>query len=197
MKYIYTICFLLLIGSTNSFAQDLKFGFDYRMAAPLAEQGDYISKTSFSGAGFYMISEKTENLSFTFDIGYNFFYEKENKNTYEFGTISLTGVQYRYITTVPITAGVNYTFMPESSIKPYIGLGAGFVYNQLRLDMGLYNIQDEIWKFMVKPEVGILFALNPNFDLKFSSNYNKSVFNSDEYPVTYLNYNIGFVSRIH
>jgi hypothetical protein len=194
LKYM-TVILIVLMTAGISKAQELRFGFDYKIASLSGAQKNFIDATSYAGASFSLNSQQTENAAITFEIGYNSFYQKKNSDTYSFGTVSLTGVQYRYLTSVPVMVGVNYGFLPDGMINPYIGFGGGFVYNEYRVDMGLYSISDEAWKFAIRPEAGLLLGLG-NTDLKLAASFLQNTFNGNEYNVSFFNYSIGFVKTI-
>jgi hypothetical protein len=194
MKRIIFI-FGLGLMAFSSKAQELKFGFDYKMASLSGQQANYISATSYSGASISFISQRTENAALVFELGFNNFYEKKNRDTYTFGTVSLTGVQYRYLTSVPVLVSVNYGFLPDGPINPYLSFGGGFVYNEYRVEMGLYSLSDEAWKFAIKPEAGVLVG-SGDTQLKLSASFLQNTFNQNDYNVSFFNYGIGLVKRI-
>jgi hypothetical protein len=75
--------------------------------------------------------------------GWNNFYEKKEKTTYEYKTLAVTGIQYRYVESVPIFVGANYFILPEAIVKPYVAFGLGLIYTEKRNDVGLYTLSSD------------------------------------------------------
>lgn len=133
--------------------------------------GSFISKASFRGAVFEYQRNINPNLSAGLEIGWNTFYEKKDYDTYTQETVSVSGLQYRYSSHLPLLATVEYNLKPEGPFKPYVNLGIGTMYTKRDTDMGQWRLAQEAWHFALKPELGLLYELNFSTDLKASAKY--------------------------
>jgi len=170
------------------------FIISYPISFPMGAHHDYIEKTSFRGFSAEFLQTVKENLSVGLELGWHVFYQKEDEKEYKEGTISITGVQYRYTNAIPILAQVKYMFPSEN--KPmnfYGGLGIGTVYVNRSTDFGLYRIENEAWQFSLRPEAGLVFHLKPGTSLFAGVKYYAN-FNTDDLDgQSFLSANIGFV----
>jgi outer membrane protein len=160
------------MGMTNVFSQtDNHLSFQYDMSFGTGDLGDYITAPSFRGASAQYRYAVTDNVLIGFDAAWNVFYEKMDYDTYTSGTITLSGIQYRYQNEVPLLASVDYVFTPDKDFKPYIGLGIGTIYSERSTQMGIWVIEENPWQFALKPEAGILYNFAYSSALKLGVKY--------------------------
>ena len=88
-------------------AQSGYTSFQYQIGFGMGDLGDYISKTSFRGAVFDYQKNLTSNISVGLELAWNTFYEDMDYGTYEDGTVSLSGKQFRYSNMFPINFDFN------------------------------------------------------------------------------------------
>lgn len=153
------IVFALFVMTICSKAQS-RLGFQYGMAIPSGDLKDFISKTSFRGFSIdykYMVKD---NIGIGCDLGWNVFYQNRPYGTYTEGTMSLTGVQYRYTNVGWGYVTGHYYFLSETNLMPYVGVGIGTLYADRDLDMGLYYISQDDWQFAYRPEIGLLYKVD-------------------------------------
>jgi opacity protein-like surface antigen len=189
---------LLVMLSMATFvkAQVSTFGVNYVIGLPMGNTGDFIKDPSYRGASFEYTYVPDDHFGIHFEGGWNYFYQKIDKTTYEYKTLSITGTQYRYVESVPLFVGMNYFIMPEAVVKPYVAFGAGVMYNEQWNDVGLYRIGNTSWQFGIKPELGVAFALNENVLFKFSGKYYQS-FKTDRLDAqSFLGINMGFAFKV-
>jgi len=183
---LITGAFITPAFSQSSFSIQYALGFGGTI-------NNYITSTSVRGATFEYKLYPQPNISIGLDAGWNHFYERRALDTYTSGTLSLTGVQYRYANAIPIYLTTSYYLSPGESINPFIGVGVGTIYMDRYTDMGIYRVTEEEWHFALKPEVGVLVSLNPEMDLILAMRFNNAFATSDTMEQNYLAFNVGFV----
>lgn len=187
------ILLLLLTGflSLPAFAQNT-FSIQYALGFG-GTLNNYITSTSVRGATFEYKIFPQPNISIGLDAGWNHFYERRAYDTYTQGTVSLSGVQYRYANAVPIFVTTSFYFSPGNKINPFVGLGVGTIFMSRYMDMGIFRVTDEEWHFALKPEAGVLVNLAPDMDLILGLRFNNAFATSDTEQQNYMAFNIGFV----
>jgi outer membrane protein W len=164
MKKIISILIVLtILISTASIAQRAFWSFNYHMSFGLGEQQDFIADDSFRGWGVDGRGFITQNIS----IGGSFSWEVfdqihrslpptpvstpvDNVNG------NITGVQYRYINTLPIMVNAHYYLGSDGAVRPYIGLGLGTAYTEHKTEIGTTSIEADGWGLAVQPEIGAM-----------------------------------------
>lgn len=193
MKKIFFVLLVTgIIGITQLNAQENFFSMQYSVGFGTGDMGEFIEKTSWRGISFEFRNFVSPNVGLGIESGMNTFYENKDYDTYTDGTISLSGVQYRYINTVPILAAADYYFQPDAQINPFFGLGIGTIYNRRDLDMGLYTVEDEAWQFALRPELGVLVNVSEGLDLMLGAKYYAGFKSGDMEAQNYFTINLGF-----
>ena len=131
-------------------------------------------------------------MSVGLETGYNLFYDKMDYATYTKGTISVSGVQYRYTHAVPALATFDYYLKPDTQFNPFAGLGVGTLYSYRDLDMGLYTQESDVWQFALRPQVGVLIT-TPAMDLIVAAKYFSGFKANDVEGQSYFTLNVGLV----
>ncbi len=199
MKRIFNITLVLaasLLAFTPALAQST-FSVQYSMGFSTGDMQSFISTSSFRGATIEYRNLVTSNISVGGDVSWNVFYERKPSDTYTSGTVSLSGVQYRYVNAVPIFVALDYQFKPGEKINPFVGLGVGTLFTRRNTDMNLYTIQDNVWAFALRPEFGIMFNANAGLDLILAGKYNYGLGAQGMPPQSYFALNVGFVFKKH
>ena len=129
------------------------------------------------------------------DIGWNTFYERRAHDTYTSGSVSLTGVQYRYINAMPIYAAADYFFTKGEKINPFVGLGVGTLYTKRNTDMNLYTVENTVWAFALRPEFGVTVNATRGMDIILVGKYNYGFAAGGLEPQSYFTFNIGMVFK--
>jgi len=190
--------FLFLLAGIylqTTFAQhrSSSFAISYPIAFPMSDLKNYISKTSFRGINMEWYKHIKSNVGVGFETGWNVFYQKENFKTYTDGTVSVSGVQYRYTNAVPIlVAATYYKAEAKGNVVPYAGLGLGVLYVERATDFGVYRITKDAWQFCIRPELGAMFQVHEGMDLMLGAKYYAPFNANDLNGQPYLTINIGF-----
>ena len=171
-KIIALVIFASLLGTNNVFSQvENHFSVQYDMSFAMGDMGDYISAPSFRGASLQYRYAMTHNILVGADLAWNVFYEKMDYDSYTSGTITLSGVQYRYQNQVPILIAADYVITPDNNFQPYIGLGLGTMYTERSTQMGIWVVEENPWQFVLKPEAGFMLKFGYSSGIKLGVKY--------------------------
>jgi len=96
MKYI-AITILAISLSVAGYSQGSIYTIDYSMGFGTGDMGKYIGSASFRGFTFEGRGFVTDNVTIGGLFNWSTFYEEQRGATYEEGTLTVTGNQYRYI----------------------------------------------------------------------------------------------------
>jgi len=168
MKKLLIIFFLA--GSIPAFSQALTT-MEYSMGFATGDLSDFISAPSFRGFTTSFKKFVHPNVAAGVEFGWNVFYDEEPTDVYTQGNFAYSGKQYRYSNQFPMLVRADYYFKPGEMINPYVGLGLGTMYTLRNTDMGQYRIEEDAWHFLMKPEVGVEFEMNPGFAFTVNSKY--------------------------
>jgi len=171
-KIIALLIFCSFMSMTSVFSQaENHISIQYDMSFGTGDLGDYISAGSFRGASVQYRNAVTDNVLVGIDAAWNVFYEKRDYDSYTYGTMTLSGVQYRYQNQVPLLVAADYMFRSDKDFKPYIGLGIGTMYSERNTQMGIWYVEENPWQFAMKPEVGFLYNFSFGSALKLGIKY--------------------------
>lgn len=163
----------------------------YNMAIPLGNTADFIDEGSFRGTMLACDYYLEDQWSLGFVIGIQTFYDELGKSTYERGTLTATGEQFRYLNSVPMLLTGKYHFNPFAVVTPHVGLGAG-MYNMIQtVELGGLPLEYRNWQIGLMPEVGIGIELSPSTDFFLSANYNTYFKSKDIDAQSYLAFQVG------
>jgi outer membrane protein W len=161
MKKIFIIIAVFI--STASFAQQSFWSFNYNMSFATGEQTDYIADASFRGWSVDGRGFINQNISFGGSFSWEIFDQiYRDLPPTQISTIAdnvdgaISGVEYRFINTLPILANAHYYLGSDGAVRPYFGIGIGTAYVEQRTDIGFVSITAKGWGFAVQPEIGAM-----------------------------------------
>ena len=193
MKKIFFSFVIVAMVALQAMAQDNKYSIQYTIGFPTGDLNDFISKTSFRGVFFEFQNELTPQFSVGLAGGIQTFYERKPYATYTEGTVSLSGLQYRYTNSFPILLTFDYYYDTEAILTPFVGLGLGTIYSVRDIDMGLYRSETEAWQLGIQPEVGLEYDVNEAVGLKIAGKYFQAFDTSELDGTSYFSLNVGLV----
>lgn len=186
----FLLAFSLLITSVVV-AQNFT-SLQYTVGVPLGNLADHTSNISGRGITFDFRTEIEPSLSIGINLGYSTFYEREEYDSYSQGTATLTGIQYRYNNMFPMMLNAHYT-IGTGAIMPYVGLGAGTIFNLRDTKMGLFSVKENTWHFLLSPELGFVMDLSAEIGIKINAIYDNAFKTRDMDGFGNLRLNIGLV----
>jgi opacity protein-like surface antigen len=175
MKTIKIIIVIVLIAA-GARAQDgrLRLNINYIVASPSGSFKDFIEESSWRGWTANLLYGITPKFSVGLGLGFHDFYQKYPRAVYtleEGGEIS--AVVTNSLQTIPVMAAVQYNFMPEAVVQPYVGAGVGgnfIIYNQY---LGGFANSRSDFGFAVRPEAGVYIPIGKrNFGININGVYN-------------------------
>jgi outer membrane protein W len=172
--------------------------FNYSVGFTAGSTKDFVSPVSSRGFNFDLRFNVRENISVGAIVGWNYFYEKKNRDVYQVTrngiSSDLNAVQQRFLNIIPLVAQGQYRLISGSSpIIPYAGLAIGGYH----VDYEKYwsNILDEkeSWEFGFAPHVGVLFPFaSEQIGINLEVKYNYINFSYNEVNnISYFDTNIG------
>ena len=190
---------IAVLASSTAFAQSAFWSFNYHMSFGTGEQQDYIERGSFRGFGIDGRGFITDNISIGGAFSWEVFDEiKRNLPPQEIesdienvsGTIS--GVQYRYLNTLPIMVNGHFYLGTDGAVRPYFGLGIGTSYVDERTDIGLVSLQGKKWGFALQPEVGVMIPFGlTGAAANISGKFRYTTETSETVPVSFFTIGVG------
>ena len=192
MKKLLFILFIVV--SVPSFSQNIT-SLQYSMGFGTGDLGDFIGKPSFRGFTIDYRKMVQPNVGVGFDIGWNVFYEEKSYAVYTDENVSLGGRQWRYNNQVPLLFAADYYLSPDEAINPFVGLGIGTMYSKRNTDMGQYTLEEDAWHFAIRPEIGIMYEVNPEFSFSVTGKYYMGFEAGDLEAQNYFVLNFGFVFK--
>ena len=167
MKKILSVIFALVILCGSLAAQDKPasvgftpssyYTFGWNTTFTMGDFNKWVGNASPAGFNFggrYLIRKGLT-------VGFDFLWQRVSQSYpyqtfYGDGGSAITATNYRFTWMVPFTGVVQYHFMPEKLVSPYIGLGIGGDYMEHHLMIQEYDIYKTRWDFSLTPEVGAL-----------------------------------------
>jgi opacity protein-like surface antigen len=191
---IILIAFFLLLNTYRAYSQST-FTAQYAINFPLGNTADYIGETSFRGFSIDYRYFIQPNIAVGIGTGWYTFYEKQNYGTYSNndGSLSISGVQYRYINSAPILFVGDYYFSPDEKMSPFVGLGIGVTYNEVNTEMGQFYVDIDTWQFSLAPEAGVKIGTDAEVSGFVSVRYNNNFETSELDAMSYLTLNVGLM----
>jgi hypothetical protein len=194
MKKTLIITILLASGVCISpilSAQDYT-SLQYTVGIPFGSLKDHTSQVSGRGVTYEFQKEVAPSVTAGINLAYSVFYERKAYDSYTSGNATLTGVQYRYNNLFPVVVNAHY-YIGEGAVMPYLGLGAGTLYDLRNTNMGIFSIEEKNWHFLIAPEAGFIFTLSSFMNLKLNAKYDNAFKTKDVNGFGNLNVSFGFV----
>lgn len=182
-------------GVGSYFLNRSLFSINYNFSFPFGDLHDFIPTNSYTGFDVDLKGMVSDHFAVGGLIGYQSFYKKYPRDTYYFENGALTSTIFKYYYTVPIRVVADYFINPTGYVQPYIGLGLGVNYNERRLEVGFYSLEDKSWNFVLAPEAGVVipFSKYSEWGFTIKARYNYQVYSRDNFSgLQYLDVGIGF-----
>jgi hypothetical protein len=192
MKYI-AITILAISLSVAGYSQGSIYSIDYSMGFGTGDMGKYIGSASFRGFTFEGRGFVTDNVTIGGLFNWSTFYEEQRGATYEEGTLTVTGNQYRYINAFPLLVQGHY-YLGEDEYSPriYLGGGLGAYKINKRTEVGTWALEERKWHFGVSPEVGILLPVSMTTMFNISMRYHYAVKTNNAPAYSWFGLSVGF-----
>jgi len=141
--------------------------FSWEMSIPTDNK--YLSENSLSGWRLEYRRMVRKNLSVGIAASWNSFDQTYPTKTYYSPdkSTAVTTDMIRQVYTVPITLTSHYYFNTKIILfQPYIGVGLGTQYEESNTYFNIYQITENNWGFVARPEIGTLIHFGKQSPLK-------------------------------
>lgn len=171
--------------------------FSWEMSIP--SDNKYLSKNSLTGWRLEYRRMVNRNLSIGIGASWNAFDETFPTKTYYSPNRStaVTTDMIRQVYTVPITMISHYYFNSKLLLfQPYFGLGLGTQYQESNTYFNIYQLTENNWGFVTRPELGTIIHFGKDSPMKglVSVGYNWSTNSVETANIsnwTHLSINVG------
>jgi len=175
MKKFIILTTIICLGSfATTYAQKGSsfFGLSWEVAKP--SNNPYLSKTSWAGGRIEYRHMIKSTLSLGIGMSWNSFDEYVGSKTYTGNNTgsAVTTDMVRQIYTLPITALIHYyPHTNNKNIKPYVGIGLGAQYAEQNSYFNIYQVSNNTWGFVMRPEVGANFMIASELSIMAGIHY--------------------------
>ena len=187
MKRIFLAAVLMSCTLISVQAQErLTFGVAYQYALPMGGLKDVISDGSPRGFGVDILVALNEKWRIGGAAGFQDYYQKQERQTYLLSDGShISAVVSHSLQTTPLLAKTMFSpaAKSESSLKPFISLGAGMNLIQYTQLLGEFtNAEDVHFKFAAQAGAGVLIDVGQQkrTSISLGALYNYMPFNEYE-----------------
>jgi len=196
MKKTISILLITFALTGSSYAQTI-FGLSYEPATPLGDMTNFIGATSLRGLSGSANWFLTNKISAGLTVQWTGFYEKEERETWNFDGYAITANAWKEFYLWSVYANGKYQFKDvedAGNFVPYIGLSVGTMYIDQNAQVGTYEVKEKNWRFAFAPEAG--FRLPMGMEKQWGFNvmlrYQMAIYNErDISMLQFLNYSVG------
>jgi hypothetical protein len=192
-KYLLIFSMVTFLSLNESFGQGNLIIINYAPTLPIGNTADFASNFSGRGANVEFYWMQSRQLGFGLEVGSSSLKGILPDRTFNSGTVTINGTQFRGQATTPIIGSAMYVFNDIGKFKPFVSLGAGIMVVDQRIDLGIFVQRLSTSHFAFKPELGAIYQISDYVGIKFSGKYYQSVGNSTIDSQSLLGFNIGFV----
>jgi opacity protein-like surface antigen len=150
--------------------------------------GDFIDAPSTRGFTFNVYAFFTDNVSVGAGVGFNGFFEKSLRQTYQLDDLTVNGVAWRYLLAIPIMVNSHYYFKEGSKLRPFAGGHVGVIYTNQEIKFTAIEQAENNWNFGFAPEAGALWNISDGLGLRFGLRYNFAFYNPEKFDMGNLGY---------
>jgi len=183
LKFAGAAAIILLISCPALHAQDqLQVTAGYNINVPAGSFRDYVTHPAYKGFNVGLAYPINPQLSVGLSFGYNDYYQKYPRQTYDDGKGStISAVVSNSVQQIPLLLTANYTLVKKGFIHPDIGAGGGVNFVPVDQDLGEFNDPQTKTKWALKGEAGFYIPLSSysSTAIKVGGSYNYSPYNSD------------------
>jgi opacity protein-like surface antigen len=178
-------------GNPSPAFTDEMFAFSWDVNVPI--NNNFTNKTSLDGFQLEYRKMIKNDLSVGLEInwaGYDKYYPRK---TYQIRNGAVTTDFYSYLYTFPMALTVHHYFHLNNMIHPYVGLGLGGTYAEMKLYYSTYVSSDYNWGFLVRPELGAIFKFSDfsGWGLLLGARYNYSTNKQTDFKINGIQ-SVGF-----
>ncbi len=185
------LLFICVANAGPASAGQSKFGMTWNVTAPTGDTHDFVSGVHFRGGSLEWYNFRSRNVAFGLNAGWNVFNDNFD-GTADNGTFAVTGKSWRYVNAIPIYASWRqYQSIDRRGKRMFFGLNAGTAHIERRVEMGLFQANEENWHLAVAPEVGLQLPWD-SFVGSITLRYNYALSAGDANAQQWIEWRVGF-----
>lgn len=146
----------------------------YTVGIPLGATSDKVGgDASWRSFGFEWGQHLEEDRSIGFELGWHVYSGRESNARIpvgDQGTAILQGTKLTYYNMFPMQANYRY-FLSDADFRPFVGLAVGTTFISERIDMGIYTVTSDRFRFSGTPEIGGEYWVHSRMRVFFSARY--------------------------
>jgi outer membrane protein W len=147
---------------------------------PIGSFKNFAGNISWRGATGTYNYFVTNNISVGISAGYYDFYQKKDRQLYQFNEVDVSAVKSHSVQQIPVMLKGGYNWVKEGSLfQHYVSLGAGVNFVTYEEWFGTLVDQNNRLRFTASPEIGTRIAFNQSsslFGADVSLRYNYTPF---------------------
>ncbi|UCE41397.1 MAG: hypothetical protein JSV17_18530 [Candidatus Aminicenantes bacterium] len=203
-----SIIVLAFVLSTPLKATDAITILTWNISVPFENSKEFSQDTkSFLGATLEYRMFAHTNVSLGAYVGWHVF-NGETTRTIHVDTkggeglkADISGKQFRYINSFPLMLNLNFYIGNPNGAQAYLGLGAGTMIIEERVELGIVAAKHWRWHIALAPEIGFKIPLGYNFhglaSVKYHHAFPAKRITGEKLSHSYISLNIGFVWDHH
>jgi len=203
-----TIIGLALVLFSPLKAADAMTILTWNISFPFDQTKEFsLDSESFRGIGFEYRMFVQPNFSVGVYAGWHVFNGDTTKTIHvetegdEALIADITGKQFRYINSFPIMLNLNYYIGNPNGTQAYLGLGAGTMIIEERVELGVVAAEQTRWHIAIAPEIGFKIPFDYNFSglasVKYHYAFPAKRITGEKYSHSYISVNIGLAWDHH
>ncbi len=180
----------LLFAAEAEAQGDWWWGVTYNVSVPSGNTKEFIDNTSWRGASLEARKVLGDNASWGLLFGWYVFDQIQVDSLSRPG-IDITGKPFKYVNAFPVQLTGHYYLGERRGTRFFLGGGAGLVFYQERVDVGLFRIEQNKTLFGIAPEIGVAIPLNWSLRGVLNVRYNYTTSSGDVPSQSWWGFGVG------
>ena len=173
-------------SSSSGFIFDQFFTFAWDVSMPTGDN-KFLEDVSFAGGKMEYRKMVGNHLSVGLDLTWNSYKEYFTYQSFHVNsTTDVTTDLYKFNYTLPMAVTIHNYFGNNGKVIPFAGLGVGALYCKPSLFFNIYEIYEENWGFLVRPEVGVLIKTDGDLGILLGARYSMSTNKESSFKIDNL-----------
>jgi opacity protein-like surface antigen len=190
-KFIF-IAWLFFTQTAYSQYYDKMYFVSWSINQPLSNT-DFVGNTSARGGRLGYRELINEKFAAGVDLNWATYDDYIDRQTYTSSTGAITTDFFKYVESYGATVVVDYYFLTEGKIMPYVGLGLGGAYNNFKLYYNIFSSGNGAWGLLARPQAGAWIKLGEHSSWAFHTSVQFDFATTRNTDLGYNNFsNVGF-----
>ena len=197
MRGIFFSAVFLVLSVVNGFAQSNGWvsELNYGTAFSSGQFHDFIPSAGFWNWQYGARSQVTDRYEVGGAVSWSYFEHDFGRITRTAEGVAVTANSATYTNILAFQFVNQLNLTDEGAAVPFLRLGLGAAYQNQQENIGLFNISNSGWQFIINPEAGARIALNGDLGLIIAGGYSLLPESGDVLATSYWTLKLG-LSRI-